>query len=129
MISSISPLTGSYYGGTLLTITGINFTPDPLKTLVSIGDYLNTLCVIESVAQTQITCRMPHANRRWEDNLTQHTIVTSSIIADSICPGQNCEFTYMAKDLSPNISSLSLLSVSSKISLIIAGSGLNITNA
>jgi len=27
-ITSISPLTGSYYGGTLITITGTNFSPD-----------------------------------------------------------------------------------------------------
>ena len=36
-ITSVTPQTGSYYGGTLLTITGVNFSPDDSDTLVNIG--------------------------------------------------------------------------------------------
>lgn len=46
VITSVSPLTGSYNGGTLLTITGKNFVPDALETMVTIGDELNQLCKI-----------------------------------------------------------------------------------
>ena len=46
VITSVSPLTGSYNGGTLLTITGRNFVPDALETMVTIGDELNQLCKI-----------------------------------------------------------------------------------
>jgi hypothetical protein len=37
-ISSISPTTGSIGGGSLITVTGVNFSPDPLDNLVFIGD-------------------------------------------------------------------------------------------
>jgi hypothetical protein len=36
-INSISPSTGSYYGGTLITISGVNFSPDYQQTLVYVG--------------------------------------------------------------------------------------------
>lgn len=37
-IDSISPTTGSHYGGTLITLTGKNFSPEISETLVSVGD-------------------------------------------------------------------------------------------
>jgi hypothetical protein len=45
-ITSISPNTGSYNGGTLLTITGNNFSPEYSDTLVYVGDTTNWLCNI-----------------------------------------------------------------------------------
>jgi hypothetical protein len=45
-ITSVSPSTGSYNGGTLLTITGTNFSPAYSDTLVYIGDTLNWFCNI-----------------------------------------------------------------------------------
>lgn len=38
IITSISPKSGSIYGGTLLTITGKNFLPDYLDTMITIGN-------------------------------------------------------------------------------------------
>ena len=38
-ITSVSPLTGSKYGGTLVTITGENFSDDLLDNPVKIGDH------------------------------------------------------------------------------------------
>lgn len=46
LITSISPTSGPYYGGTLVTITGVNFSPDLLENLVSIGNELDWLCSI-----------------------------------------------------------------------------------
>ncbi len=40
-ISSISPTSGSVNGGTLITITGVNFSPDALDNLVFLGNELN----------------------------------------------------------------------------------------
>ena len=51
-ITSISPSTGSIGGGTLITITGKNFVPDVLDTMVTIGNELNQLCKIESITET-----------------------------------------------------------------------------
>ena len=45
-ITSISPTSGSYYGGTLLTIAGSNFSPAYSDTLVYVGDTLNWFCNI-----------------------------------------------------------------------------------
>ena len=58
-INSISPTTGSYYGGTLLTISGKNFATAAQQSLVFVGDELNQFCIIETVSETQITCRTP----------------------------------------------------------------------
>lgn len=38
VIDSITPANGSYFGGTLLTITGRNFVPDVLDSMVTIGN-------------------------------------------------------------------------------------------
>lgn len=38
VITGISPKSGSIFGGTLLTITGRNFAPDALDTMVTIGN-------------------------------------------------------------------------------------------
>jgi len=43
-ITSISPQTGSYNGGTLITITGTNFSPASSDTLVYVGDTLDWFC-------------------------------------------------------------------------------------
>jgi hypothetical protein len=53
-VTSISPLTGSKLGGTLITITGENFSNDHLDNPVKIGaDY----CYVITSSPTQITCR------------------------------------------------------------------------
>lgn len=89
VITSVSPQVGSYHGGTLVTINGINFSPDILENIVSIGNELNSVCVIESVSESQIRCRMPPTHRDWR-NSTQQVIVTNRIIQDSTCPAHNC---------------------------------------
>jgi len=56
VVTAISPLQGSYLGGSLLTIDGINFsdqatTDNPVK----VGKYW---CLVESTSRTQIKCRV-----------------------------------------------------------------------
>lgn len=46
VVDTITPATVSYHGGTLLTITGRNFSPDKLDNLVHVGNELNWLCAI-----------------------------------------------------------------------------------
>lgn len=58
-ITSVTPNSGGFYGGTLLTITGTNFSPAMSDTLVYIGYTLNWFCNIETISATQITCRTP----------------------------------------------------------------------
>ncbi len=65
-ITSVSPSSGSYFGGTLLTITGVNFSPAYSDTLVYIGSTLNWFCSIESITKTEIKCRTPQMSSAYE---------------------------------------------------------------
>lgn len=58
-IQSISPTSGSYHGGTLITITGSNFVTDTQQTLAFVGTTVNWFCNIESITTTAILCRTP----------------------------------------------------------------------
>jgi hypothetical protein len=59
VMTGVSPVTGSINGGTIITITGRNFSPDPLDNQVYIGNAINWICDIISVTTTQIQCRTP----------------------------------------------------------------------
>ena len=51
-IEEISPMVGSPYGGTLLTIRGRNFSPEEAENLVFIGNKPNTFCELVSYNET-----------------------------------------------------------------------------
>lgn len=38
VITSVSPSMGAYHGGTLVTLAGINFSPELLETYVSVSN-------------------------------------------------------------------------------------------
>lgn len=59
VINSVTPSSGSYNGGTLLHLQGINFSPALDETLVFVGDELNWMCNVESLNTTDILCRTP----------------------------------------------------------------------
>ena len=54
-LTAISPTAGSALGGTLVTITGVNFSDNPLDNPVMIGD---ALCLVEKCKATTIICRI-----------------------------------------------------------------------
>ena len=62
-ITDISPLSGSIFGGTVLTITGGPFTADPIETIVKVGykwwEGIDNYCYVISVTESQATCRLP----------------------------------------------------------------------
>lgn len=53
-VLDFSPKTGSIYGGTVITITGENFSDDPLDNPVKIGEHY---CFVLTTNTTQITCK------------------------------------------------------------------------
>lgn len=53
-VTSIYPLEGSKYGGSLITVTGENFSDDPLDNPIKIGD---NYCYVITTSTTEITCR------------------------------------------------------------------------
>jgi IPT/TIG domain len=106
-ITSISPNTGSYNGGTLITITGNNFSPAYSDTLVYIGDTLNWFCNIETITKTQITCRTPDISKYYAPGSAQRVVISTKLYQFNSCPGDSCNFTYLTSALSPNLTSIS----------------------
>ena len=54
-VTKITPLTGSYLGGTVITITGTNFSTEKTDNPVKVGNYW---CDIITTMATTITCRV-----------------------------------------------------------------------
>jgi len=104
-INSISPQIGSISGGTLITITGQNFSPATSDTLVYIGDTLNWFCTILNITTTQIQCRTP-AIGIYSPGVAQRVVISTKLIVLNTCNG-NCNFTYLNAGSSPNITNIS----------------------
>jgi len=60
-VTSYTPMSGSIYGGTLLTITGTNFgneiTDNPVQ-ISSNGGINSKDCFVQSTSATEIKCRV-----------------------------------------------------------------------
>lgn len=110
-VSSISPATGSIHGGTLLTITGQNFATEPQQTLVYVGDTLNWFCTIETITTTEIKCRTPAISKFYEVGSPVNVVVSTRLLILNECTG-TCQFTYVASDSSPALTSSSSSSFS-----------------
>ena len=77
VIDSISPISGSYYGGTLITILGRNFSPEKEETQVFIRDIK---CDIESVKTGEIQCRTPPFHEEWANKTTHELTLYNRLI-------------------------------------------------
>ena len=55
IVNSVSALTGSEHGGTLLKFEGINFSYDPYDNPVQVDGYD---CIVQTTSPTEITCRI-----------------------------------------------------------------------
>lgn len=89
-VTSITPLIGSMFGGTLLTITGINFSTDPLDNPVKVG---SNYCNVITSTPTQITCRI--ADVATPTALSgQNVLVFLKTSEEATCIG-TCLFDYV----------------------------------
>ena len=92
-VDSIFPVTGSINGGTVLTITGSNFSPVLLENQVYVGDAENWNCRILTATTTTITCVTPPINPNY--TLDQPVVVVGRAMIDSECTAAGaCTFTY-----------------------------------
>lgn len=90
-VNSVSPLTGSKYGGALITITGENFSDDGLDNPVTIGD---DDCYVITSTPTEITCRTDlHSDKAAGDELFVVFLKTSEE-AFNAPDGEDIMFTY-----------------------------------
>ena len=89
-VTGISPMNGSKYGGTLITITGENFSYEPLDNPVTIG---GSYCYVVTSSPTEITCRQDYQERDTGDNLLIVFLKTSE---EAACDDEICTFSYTA---------------------------------
>lgn len=94
VVTGVSPSVGSIAGGTVITITGRNFSPVKSSNQVAIGDALNWWCTILTATATQITCTTPPISSQYTV-LTHNVVVVGRAMIDSTCDtGATCTFTY-----------------------------------
>lgn len=103
-VTDISPLEGSIYGGTLVTITGENFSDDALDNPVKIGD---DYCYVITSSTTEITCRTDLLSKALGEQLIVVFLKTSEeaatpdnadIMFDYVTPSAEVTDLYVAFD-------------------------------
>jgi hypothetical protein len=97
--TSISPTTGSMYGGTLVTLKGTNWgkqkTDNPVQIFYGGGVGLkSTNCYVQSTSATEIKCRVdPATNKTATDKGTMITFLKT--YEEANCTMQpNCEYKF-----------------------------------
>jgi hypothetical protein len=93
-VTSFSPISGSVYGGTLITIIGQTFSTEATDNPVMIG---TTLCAIVSTSETEIKCRTKPrlSGTAGSDTLT----VFLKVSEEGVCSVSPCEFTWIDSGL------------------------------
>jgi len=98
-ISSMSPSSGSVYGGSLLTIKGNNFGTTATDNPVSIvynGALDAVPCYVQSTTETEIKCRvatLSEANKR-PANAVWQAVVFLKTSEEATCVAPLCKFTW-----------------------------------
>lgn len=90
-IFTVSPARGSIAGGTVLTITGSNFSSVPKENQVVIGEGGWNVCVILTASPTELTCRVNPPKEVLSGPQTVH--VLGRIQEQAKCNGV-CEFAF-----------------------------------
>ena len=116
-VISISPNVGSLYGGTNLTISGVNFSPLLKQNQVFIGD--NNFCVVLESNQNFIVCQTKPAPTGYENTLLNVT-VTQRVSEEALCSAKVCIFTYKT-------SSSPIINTTNGITFISARAGETVT--
>jgi hypothetical protein len=130
-VSSVSPSSGSYFGGTLLTISGQNFDSSPQNTLAYVGFTLNWFCSIESITSTEIKCRTPAISKEYTTGSAVQVVVSTRLLILNSCSG-SCQFSYLPLASSPALTAISqstaTVSGSATASITLTGTNLQDSN-
>lgn len=93
-VTGISPVSGSMYGGTLITISGRNFgdvyTDNPVQISLS-GGIGNINCYVETTMATEITCRIDSDTTNVTAGQSGDVVVFLKTSEEATCEG-TCEF-------------------------------------
>lgn len=126
VITSVTPTSGSYNGGTLIHIQGKNFSSAVDETLVFVGNAINWLCNLVSVNTTDILCRTPPFNPTYNISTPQTVLLTNRLMVDNTCDNSSgCVFTYLPSVSSPNLTGISTNRIASG-SVVLTGNNLNL---
>jgi hypothetical protein len=93
-VTEISPKQGSALGGTVVTITGENFSSKVTDNPVQIGD---ALCVIQSTSESQIVCQIEKRPVIAFDNYKSEEVSVDVYLRLSdvaSCGIESCTFTF-----------------------------------
>src|SRR5690606_10179937 len=98
LVTSITPETGSKYGGTLLTITGENFSVAPTDNQVFLG-LDNVMCHVRTATTTELTCvtgALPADYDPSYETGPVSVVVQGRLIEEATCvPSSACQFTFL----------------------------------
>lgn len=128
-ILDFTPLQGSIFGGTKLTITGGPFTENIKETLVKVGykwwEDINFYCYMIEVTEDTATCRIAHdLNREAKE---YEVIAFASTFEESNCYMDNdCLFTFLDAASLPEVTGPPVVSfdqTSGEYQIIISGVG------
>ena len=123
-VTSISPSSGSMAGGTLLTISGVNFPTDISQNQVTIGEYIIP-CTMVSATSTEITCLTGPADSDYTSDAVQPVYVLSRIQDEATCsPSTACQFTYSSSK-TPTVTAVNALSGVAGDTIVLTGTNLN----
>jgi hypothetical protein len=116
-VTDFQPRSGSLNGGTLITITGYNFSTDIMNNNVRIG---YTDCLVESSSNNEVKCRtLP----RMEGEVgADDLIVLLKVSEEAECEVTPCKFTWRDDNL-PTLTSYSTSFDGQDWILTLAGSG------
>ena len=121
VVSSISPNKGSREGGTLLTITGQNFSTNKRENQVLVGPNQD-FCIVKKATNTEIQCVT--SKPKSVLNGPQEVIVLGRIVEKAICSGV-CKFEFDSNK-TPNISNVNPIGAKAGEAITISGVNLNI---
>ena len=97
-VNSISPMSGSIHGGTLVTIQGANWgdelTDNPVE-ISYLGAVGSTKCYVKETSATQIKCRVDSAMNPRSDGESGKMLVFLKTYEEANCTLSNdCKFTF-----------------------------------
>ena len=92
LVDGLSPNTGSKEGGTLLTITGDNFSTILNENQVVIGESGHDYCIIQTASEKELTCIV---NKPAEVLVGEQKVyVIGRAQEEAVCPEEFCKFTF-----------------------------------
>ena len=102
-VHSISPTSGSVAGGTVLTLTGKNFSTVTNENQVLLGDSGWNYCVVLTATSTELTCRVNQPREVPSKPVTVH--VLARVQEQAVCTNQ-CQYEF-DESVTPQITDIS----------------------